>query len=146
MRKLDDKEKRKKFPLWLSEGERLLLEAKADEYGYKYLADYIRDAAIYESLVKINLIGSEELINCFQDYIKEVKKYTKEVRRILRYATTLSEEEKNTLQISLYAIYNEEKSLKKATTEKLDYKIIEELSKRKIQDRYYGELRETTDE
>lgn len=40
MRKLDDAKKRKKFPLWLSEGERLLLEAKAEEYQYKYLADY----------------------------------------------------------------------------------------------------------
>ena len=77
MRKLDDAKKRKKFPLWLSEGERLLLEAKAEEYQYKYLADYIRDAAIYESLIKVNLEGSEDLISCYQKYISEVKKYTK---------------------------------------------------------------------
>ena len=49
MRKLDDAKKRKKFPLWLSEGERLLLEAKAEEYQYKYLADYIRDGGYYEA-------------------------------------------------------------------------------------------------
>lgn len=83
MRKLDDANKRKKYPLWLSEGERLLLEAKAEEYQYKYLADYIRDAAIYESLIKVNLTGSENLISCYQKYISEIKKYTKEVRRIL---------------------------------------------------------------
>lgn len=137
MRKLDDAKKRKKFPLWLSEGERLLLEAKAEEYQYKYLADYIRDAAIYESLIKVNLEGSEDLISCYQKYISEVKKYTKEVRRILRYGTTLSAEEKELLQNSLFAVYSQMKSLKGTTEEKLDYEVIEEIAKNRIEDKYY---------
>ncbi len=137
MRKLDDAKKRKKFPLWLSEGERLLLEAKAEEYQYKYLADYIRDAAIYESLIKVNLEGSEDLICCYQKYISEVKKYTKEVRRILRYGTTLSSEEKELLQNSLFAVYSQMKSLKGTTEEKLDYEVIEEIAKNRIEDKYY---------
>lgn len=137
MRKLDDAKKRKKFPLWLSEGERLLLEAKAEEYQYKYLADYIRDAAIYESLIKVNLEGSEDLISCYQKYISEVKKYTKEVRRILRYGTTLNAEEKELLQNSLFAVYSQMKSLKGTTEEKLDYEVIEEFAKNRIEDKYY---------
>lgn len=137
MRKLDDAKKRKKFPLWLSEGERLLLEAKAGEYQYKYLADYIRDAAIYESLIKVNLEGSEDLISCYQKYISEVKKYTKEVRRILRYGTTLNAEEKELLQNSLFAVYSQMKSLKGTTEEKLDYEVIEEIAKNRIEDKYY---------
>lgn len=137
MRKLDDAKKRKKFPLWLSEGERLLLEAKAEEYQYKCLADYIRDAAIYESLIKVNLEGSEDLICCYQKYISEVKKYTKEVRRILRYGTTLSSEEKELLQNSLFAVYSQMKSLKGTTEEKLDYEVIEEIAKNRIEDKYY---------
>lgn len=137
MRKLDDAKKRKKFPLWLSEGERLLLEAKAEEYQYKYLADYIRDAAIYESLIKVNLEGSEDLISCYQKYISEVKKYTKEVRRILQYGTTLSSEEKELLQNSLFAVYSQMKSLKGTTEEKLDYEVIEEIAKNRIEDKYY---------
>ena len=137
MRKLDDAKKRKKFPLWLSEGERLLLEAKAEEYQYKYLADYIRDAAIYESLIKVNLEGSEDLIFCYQKYISEVKKYTKEVRRILRYGTTLNAEEKELLQNSLFAVYSQMKSLKGTTEEKLDYEVIEEIAKNRIEDKYY---------
>lgn len=137
MRKLDDAKKRKKFPLWLSEGERLLLEAKAEEYQYKYLADYIRDAAIYESLIKVNLEGSEDLISCYQKYISEVKKYTKEVRRILRYGTTLNAEEKELLQNSLFAVYSQMKSLNGTTEEKLDYEVIEEIAKNRIEDKYY---------
>ena len=136
MRKLDDANKRKKYPL-LSEGERLLLEAKAEEYQYKYLADYIRDAAIYESLIKVNLTGSENLISCYQKYISEIKKYTKEVRRILRYGTTLSAEEKELLQNSLFAVYSQLKSLKGSTEEKLDYEVIEEIAKNRIEDKYY---------
>lgn len=137
MRKLDDANKRKKYPLWLSEGERLLLEAKAEEYQYKYLADYIRDAAIYESLIKVNLTGSENLISCYQKYISEIKKYTKEVRRILRFGTTLSAEEKELLQNSLFAVYSQLKSLKGSTEEKLDYEVIEEIAKNRIEDKYY---------
>lgn len=137
MRKLDDKEKRKKFPLWLSLGERLLLEAKATEYGYIYLADYIRDASIYESLVKIDLVGSENLLPLYEEYTKEVRKYTKEVRRILRYATTLETDEKEILQNTLYAIYNEMKTLTKTTKEKLDYEVIEKIAKRKIDEQNY---------
>ena len=137
MRKLDDAKKRKKFPLWLSEGERLLLEAKAEEYQYKYLADYIRDAAIYESLIKVNLEGSEDLISCYQKYISEVKKYTKEVRRILRYGTTLNAEEKELSQNSLFAVYSKMNSLKGTTEEKLDYEVIEEIAKNRIEDKYY---------
>lgn len=137
MRKLDDANKRKKYPLWLLEGERLLLEAKAEEYQYKYLADYIRDSAIYESLIKVNLTGSENLISCYQKYISEIKKYTKEVRRILRYGTTLSAEEKELLQNSLFAVYSQLKSLKGSTEEKLDYEVIEDIAKNRIEDKYY---------
>lgn len=137
MRKLDDKEKRKKFPLWLSEGERLLLENKASEYGYIYLADYIRDAAIYESLVKVVLNGVDELLPLYDNYIKEIKKYTKEVRRILRYDTSMSEYEHSLLENSLKSIYAETKNLTKETNKKLNYEIIEELAKRKIEEQKY---------
>lgn len=137
MRYLDDKEKRKKFPLWLSAGERLLLEAKAAEYGYIYLADYIRDASIYESLVKIDLVGIENLFPLYEEYIKELKKYTKEVRRILRYDTTMTTTEREILQNSLYGIYNGIKTLTKTTMEKLDYETIEKLAKNKIDKQNY---------
>lgn len=133
MRSLDDKDKRKKFPLWLSKGERLLLEAKAEEYGYIYLADYIRDASIYESLVKINLTGTDELLPLYQEYINEIRKYTKEVRRILRYTTSLSDDEKTILQDSLYAIYSSLKSLKKETNNKINYEVIEQLGKDRLE-------------
>ena len=133
LRSLDDKDKRKKFPLWLSKGERLLLEAKVEEYGYIYLADYIRDASIYESLVKINLTGTDELLPLYQEYINEIRKYTKEVRRILRYTTSLSDDEKTILQDSLYAIYSSLKSLKKETNNKINYEVIEQLGKDRLE-------------
>ncbi len=134
MRKLDDKEKRKKYPLWLSEGERKLLELKAREYGYIHLSDYIRNASIYESLVKINLTGTDELIKVYQKYLDEIKKFNKEVRRILRYATSLSTEEFNKLQNNLFSVYSAVKQLKKETNEKLDYEIIETMSKQRIEE------------
>lgn len=85
----------------------------------------------------MNLTGSENLISCYQKYISEIKKYTKEVRRILRYGTTLSAEEKELLQNSLFAVYSQLKSLKGSTEEKLDYEVIEEIAKNRIEDKYY---------
>ena len=43
---LNSKERRKRLKVWISNEERILLEAKAKQYGYKYLSEYIRDSAI----------------------------------------------------------------------------------------------------
>lgn len=47
----------------------------------------------------------------------------------MRYGTTLSAEEKELLQNSLFAVYSQLKSLKGSTEEKLDYEVIEEIAK-----------------
>ena len=46
----NSKQRRKSIKVWLSDEERILVESKAEYYGYKRLAKYIRDAAIYEKV------------------------------------------------------------------------------------------------
>ena len=55
----------------------------------------------------------------------------------MRYGTTLNAEEKELLQNSLFAVYSQMKSLKGTTEEKLDYEVIEEIAKNRIEDKYY---------
>ena len=51
----NSKQRRKSIKVWLSDEERILVESKAEFYGYKRLAKYIRDAAIYEKVTYVNL-------------------------------------------------------------------------------------------
>lgn len=138
MRRLDSKKKRKQFRLWLSPEEKSLAKAKMEQYGYKTLSGYIRDAAIYESLVEININGLDEMKESFDNFVSETKKYTKEVRRILKYDTSISEKEKERLQYSLYQIYNELKKVQKEVNQNINYEIIEKIGKQKLEEMQDG--------
>lgn len=48
-------------------------------YGYRYLSNYIRNAAIYEKVIQVDLKGQDEIINVFADCTKVLKKIAKGV-------------------------------------------------------------------
>ena len=54
------KERRKGIKVIVSNEERSLIEAKANFYGYKTIAGYIRDAAIYEKITHVDLKNKNE--------------------------------------------------------------------------------------
>ena len=58
----NSKQRRKSIKVWLSDEERILVESKAEFYGYKRLAKYIRDADL-----KGVAPGSENLKNLFNE-------------------------------------------------------------------------------
>ena len=86
------KQRRKSIKVWLSDEERILVEAKAEYYGYKRLAKYIRDAAIYEKVTYVDLKNKEQLYTAYAENTQQLKKITKEIRHISKYATQLSNE------------------------------------------------------
>ena len=55
------KERRKSIKVIVSDEERSLIEAKANFYGYKTIASYIRDTAIYEKVTHVDLKSKNEL-------------------------------------------------------------------------------------
>ena len=112
--------------------ERRLLDIKSQQYGYKYVSDYIRDCCLYESVIEINMQYTSDTNKLIQDYSVEISKFTKEVRRILKYATSLSPDEIETLQQSLYRVYSQTKSLKKVVNENINVDAIIKQSKEKI--------------
>lgn len=120
------------YNIRFSKEERKLLDVKSNQYGYKYVSDYIRDCCLYESIIEINMQYTKETNKLIQDYTTEISKYTKEVRRILKFATSLSPEEFETLQQSLYRVYSQTKSLKKAVNENINVDAIIKQSKEKI--------------
>ncbi|CDE25378.1 putative uncharacterized protein [Clostridium sp. CAG:440] len=132
--KFNSKQRRKSIKVWLSDEERILVESKAEFYGYKRLAKYIRDAAIYEKVTYINLKNKEELYVAYSENTKELKKITKEIRHISKYATQLTDETKKNILDIMYAILRNQKSMIKLIDEKLDLDVWKEINHNKIKD------------
>ena len=130
----NSKQRRKSIKVWLSDEERILVESKAEFYGYKRLAKYIRDAAIYEKVTYINLKNKEELYVAYSENTKELKKITKEIRHISKYATQLTDETKKNILDIMYAILRNQKSMIKLIDEKLDLDVWKEINHNKIND------------
>lgn len=130
----DSKQRRKSIKIWLSDEERILVEAKAEFYGYKRLARYVRDAAIYEKVTYIDLKNKEELYAAYAENTKELKKITKEIRHISKYATQLTDETKKDILDSMYAILKNQKTMIKLIDEKLDLEVWKEINHNNTQE------------
>ena len=130
----NSKQRRKSIKVWLSDEERILVESKAEFYGYKRLAKYIRDAAIYEKVTYVDLKNKEELYIAYAENTKELKKITKEIRHISKYATRLTDETKKDILDVMYAVLGNQKAMIKLIDEKLDLDVWKEINHNKIEE------------
>lgn len=130
----NSKQRRKNIKVWLSDEERILVESKAEFYGYKRLAKYIRDAAIYEKVTHVDLKNKEELYVAYAENTKELKKITKEIRHISKYATRLTDETKKDILDVMYAVLGNQKAMIKLIDEKLDLDVWKEINHNKIEE------------
>ena len=130
----NSKQRRKSIKVWLSDEERILVESKAEFYGYKRLAKYIRDAAIYEKVTYADLKNKEELYVAYAENTKELKKITKEIRHISKYATRLTDETKKDILDVMYAVLRNQKTMIKLIDEKFDLDVWKEINHNKIEE------------
>lgn len=130
----NSKQRIKSIKVWLSDEERILVESKAEFYGYKRLAKYIRDAAIYEKVTYVDLKNKEELYVAYAENTKELKKITKEIRHISKYATRLTDETKKDILDVMYAVLRNQKTMIKLIDEKLDLDVWKEINHNKIEE------------
>ena len=130
----NSKQRRKSIKVWISDEERILVESKAEFYGYKRLAKYIRDAAIYEKVTYVDLKNKEDLYTAYAENTKELKKITKEIRHISKYATRLTDETKKDILDVMYAVLGNQKAMIKLIDEKLDLDVWKEINHNKIEE------------
>lgn len=128
----NSKQRRKSIKVWLSDEERILVEAKAEYYGYKRLAKYVRDAVIYENVTYVDLKNKEELYKAYSDNTEELKKIAKEIRHISKYATQLSSEDIKHLTNTMYGILKNQKTMIKLIDKKLDLEVWKQINHSKI--------------
>lgn len=129
----NSKQRRKSIKVWLSDEERILVESKAKYYGYNRLAKYIRDAAIYEKVTYVDLKNKEELYTAYAENTRELKKITKEIRHISKYATKITDETKKDILDAMYAVLRNQKAMIKLIDEKLDLDVWKEVNHNKIE-------------
>lgn len=130
----NSKQRRKSIKVWLSDEERILVEAKAKFYGYKRLAKYVRDAVIYEKVTNVDLKNKEEIYSAFAENTKELKKITKEIRHISKYATQIKDETKKEILDVMYAVLRNQKEIIKHIDEKLDLEVWKEINHNRIEE------------
>ena len=130
----NSKQRRKSIKVWISDEERIVVESKAEFYGYKRLAKYIRDAAIYEKVTYVDLKNKEDLYTAYAENTKELKKITKEIRHISKYATRLTDETKKDILDVMYAVLGNQKAMIKLIDEKLDLDVWKEINHNKIEE------------
>ncbi len=129
----DSKQRRKSIKVWLSDEERILVETKARYYGYKRLAKYVRDAVIYEKVTYVDVKNKDQLYLAYAENTKQLKKITKEIRHISKYATQVSDENIKELLDIMYAILRNQKSMIKLIDEKLDLDVWKEINHNKVE-------------
>ncbi len=117
--------------VWVSDEEKTLLETKADYYCYKSFAAYIRDAAIYEKVTKVDLKNSDRICDAYADYAKEIKKITREIRNFIKYATNLDDLTTQTIRSLMLNIINNQKEMLKLVNDKLDFDVWQEINREK---------------
>ena len=124
------KSRRKSIKVIVSDEERSLLETKANFYGYKTIASYIRDSAIYEKVTHIDLKSKSEIYEVYSNNTKELKKIAKEFRHFSKYATQISREDLKDISIMMFTILKKQKQILQLIEKKLDIDIWQEINKR----------------
>lgn len=125
-------QRRKSIKVWVSDEERALVEAKAHNYGYRRIAPYIRDAAIYERVTNYKIKGEEEILNVYCETSKEIKSIVKDIRHICKFATQISEGKRQELLNLMKAIYKMQIKIRDLITKKLDLEMWQEINRNKI--------------
>ena len=124
------KSRRKSIKVIVSDEERSLLETKANFYGYKTIASYIRDSAIYEKVTHIDLKSKNEIYEVYSNNTKELKKIAKEFRHFSKYATQISKDDLKDISIMMFTILKKQKQVLQLIEKKLDIDIWQEINKR----------------
>ncbi len=128
---LNPDQRRKSIKVWVSDEERALVEAKAHYYCYRRLAPYIRDAAIYERVTNVEVKGEKEILNAYAENTREVKSIVKDIRHICKFATQISESDRQELLHLMKAIYKKQNEMLDLIDKKLDLEVWQEINRNK---------------
>ena len=115
----------------VSEEEKILINAKAEYYGYKQLSKYIRDSAIYEKVTNVDLIVKNEILKAYSDNTQILKEMHKSIKHIAIFAKQIDKYEREDLKFKMLEILKNQKEMIKLIDKKLDLDVWQEVNHRK---------------
>lgn len=116
----------------VSEEEKILIKAKAEYYGYKQLSRYIRDAAIYEKVTFVDLVGKNEILKAYSDNTQILKEMYKSIKHIAIFATQIDKYEREDLKFKMMEILKHQRDIIKLIDKKLDLDVWQKINHRKL--------------
>lgn len=116
----------------VSKEEKILIKAKAEYYGYRKLSEYIRDAAIYEKVTIVDLIGKNEILKAYSDNTQILREMYKCIRHIAIFATQIDKYEREELKFKMMEILKHQKEMIKLIDKKLDLDVWKDINHRKF--------------
>ena len=85
----------------VSKEEKILIKAKTEYYGYRKLSKYIRDAAIYEKVTIVDLIGKSEILKAYSDNTQILREMYKSIRHIAIFSTQIDKYDIEELELKI---------------------------------------------
>lgn len=119
----------------VSEEEKNLIKAKAEYYGYKQLSRYIRDAAIYEKVTVVDLIGKNEILKAYSDNMKVLKQMYKSIGHIAMFATQIDKYDIKEIKSRMIEILKRQIEMKMLIDKKLNLFVWQKVNHRKLNKR-----------
>lgn len=113
----------------------ILIKAKAEYYGYKQLSRYIRDAAIYEKVTFVDLVGKNEILKAYSDNTQILKEMYKSIKHIAIFATHIDKYEREDLKFKMMEILKHQRDMIKLIDKKLDLDVWQKINHRKLNKR-----------
>ena len=129
--KFNSKDRTEMLKVRVSE-EKTLIQAKAEMYGYRYLSNYIRDAAIYEKVTQVDLKGQDEILSAFSENTKEIKEIAKGVRHLCKFLTQADDLAIANLRARMYDIMRVQYKMRDLITKKLDLDVWQRINRNKL--------------
>ena len=130
--KFDSKDRTEMLKVRVSKEEKTLIQAKAEMYGYRYLSNYIRDAAIYEKVTQVDLKGQDEILSEFSENTKEIKEIAKGVRHLCKFLTQADDLAIANLRARMYDIMRAQYKIRDLIIKKLDLDVWQRINHSKI--------------
>ena len=125
-----NKKKRKEIiKARVTEEEKELIRKKADFYGYRHIANYIRDAAVYEKVTYVDLENRKLIYDAYSENTKAIKELVKQTKHLCKYLTQVTDTEVRDLKGKMYRLIRLQQDMYKLIQKKLELKIWQKINK-----------------
>lgn len=113
----------------VTEEEKELIRKKADFYGYRHIANYIRDAAVYEKVTYVDLENRKLIYDAYSENTKAIKELVKQTKHLCKYLTQVIDTEVRDLKGKMYRLIRLQQDMYRLIEKKLELKIWQEINK-----------------